>query len=83
MGDERRRCNLKHSFGQKSIVFFCDLSFISRSVEGWRVVIHVFDVDDDSRVVLVQVVRGDQTQLVLIVPGKSATEGFVGQKERG
>ena len=57
--------NLQDSFGQISVVLLSNLSLVGGAVEDRGVVIHVVDVDDDLGVVLVQIVRGHQSQLVL------------------
>ena len=57
--------NLEHFFGQSPVILLGNLRFIGGPVKDRRVVIHVVDVDHDLRVVLVKIVRGNQTKLVL------------------
>ena len=57
--------NLQDSFGEISVVLLGNLGLVGGPVENRGVVIHVVDVDDDLGVVLVQIVRGHQSQLVL------------------
>jgi hypothetical protein len=59
--------NLKNTFGKESIVLFRDLSFISRPVKCWRVVVHILNIDDYGGVVLIQIVGCDQSQFVLSI----------------
>jgi len=55
----------ENSFRQVAVIFFGYLSLISGSVKHRRVVVDVVDVNHDGRVILVQIVRGYQTQLIL------------------
>ena len=57
--------DLQDSFGQVAIVLLGDLRLVDGPVEDGRVVVDVLDVDDHRRVVLVQIVRRHQAQLVL------------------
>ena len=57
--------NLEDSFRQVSVIFLSYLGFVSWSVKDWRIVINVIDVDDHRGVVLIQVVGGDEAQLIL------------------
>ena len=57
--------NLEDSFGQISVVLLCDLGLVGGPVKHGRIVVDVIDVNNDRRIVFVQIVRGDQTQLVL------------------
>ena len=57
--------NLEDSFGQISVVLLCDLGLVGGPVKHGRIVVDVIDVTNDRRIVFVQIVRGDQTQLVL------------------
>ena len=57
--------NLQDPLGQISVVLLRDLGLVGGPVKDRRVVIDVVDVDDDGGVVLVEVVRGHETQLVL------------------
>ena len=57
--------NLQDPLGQISVVLLRDLGLVGGPVKDLRVVIDVVDVDDDGGVVLVEVVRGHETQLVL------------------
>ena len=59
------RPDLEDVFGQTAVVFLGDLGLVDRFVELRGVVIHVPYVDHYVRVVLVQIVRRHQTQLVL------------------
>ena len=57
--------NLEDSFGQIPIVLLSDLRFVGRAVEHRRVVIDVVHVNDNRRVILVEIIRSDETKLVL------------------
>ena len=57
--------NLEDSFRQISVILLSNLGFVSWSVKDWRIVINVIDVDDHRGVVLIQVVGGDEAQLIL------------------
>ena len=57
--------NLEDSFGQVSVILLSDLGFVSWSVKDWRIVINVINVYDHRSVVLIQVVGGDEAQLIL------------------
>lgn len=57
--------NLQDSFGEISVVLLGYLGLVGGPIENRGVVIHVVDVDNDLGVVLVQIVRCHQSQLVL------------------
>jgi hypothetical protein len=61
----RPSINLKDSFRKVSVVFLCDLSFVRWPVKDGRVVVHIIHVNHDLGVVLVQVIRSHESELVL------------------
>ena len=63
--EEEAANNLKNTFRKKPIVLFRDLCLVRRSVKGWWVVVDILNIDDNRRVVLIQIVGSNQTQFVL------------------
>lgn len=47
----------QNRFRQVSIVLFGDLSPVSGSFKNWWIVVYILNMDDDRRVVLLQVIR--------------------------
>ena len=60
-----KRSDLKHAFGKQSVVLFSNLCFVCRTIECRWIIVHVFDVNNYCCVVLIQIVRCDQPQLIL------------------
>ena len=52
--------HLENTFRQIAIVLLRDLCLVGGTIKDGRIVVHVIDVNNDRRVVLVEIVRGDQ-----------------------
>jgi hypothetical protein len=60
-----RWINLEYAFGQIPVVFLSDLGLVGGPVKHRRIVVDVVDVNNDRRIVFVQIVRSNQPQLIL------------------
>lgn len=56
--EREQTIDLEHAFGQIAIVLLGDLGAICGTLEHGWIVVDILDMDDDGRVVLLQVVRG-------------------------
>lgn len=61
----QRRSDLQHALGQVPVILLGDLRAVGGSLKHGRVVVHILHMDHHCGVVLLQVVRGRQAQLVL------------------
>ena len=61
----QRRRDLQHTLRQVAVVLFGDLCAVGWSLKHGRVVVHILHVYHHCGVVLLQVVRGRQAQLIL------------------
>ena len=67
--------NLNDSLGKMSIILFCDLCLIRWSIECRWIVIDIFDMNNNRGVIFIQIVRGNQSQLVLLNTDKRVVTG--------
>lgn len=49
--------NLQDTFGQISVILFCDLGTICWPFKNRRIIIYIFHMDHDGGVIFLQVVR--------------------------
>lgn len=61
----QRRSDLQHTLGQVAVILLGDLRAVGGTLKHGWVVVHILHMDHHCGVVLLQVVRGRQAQLVL------------------